>query len=164
MNDDGVKAAKTFVGLFFATLFIYITGYGGCMAYRHRGGPWAVTQDKQSDGTPLMKVEHHRVLASGPVTLTFPGETAPSRFTNAPYQRVFSMPNTNIFPYGPILFLDTTILPGSVAFDVFGHIVEILPRTMILDGREIPWIPGTNIAVPATGKIPADQRPKRKEK
>jgi hypothetical protein len=51
-----------------------------------------------------------------------------------------------------------------VAFDVFGHIVEILPRTLKLDGREVPWVPGTNITVPTTGKIPLEQRPKRKEK
>lgn len=162
LNDDGMKAAKGFVALFFATLFLYITVYGGCMAYRRRGGPWAVTQDKLPDGTPVMKIEHHVILSGGPVTLTFPGESAPTRFTNAPYQRIFSQPNTNIFPYGPVEFLDTTFLPGSVAMDVFGHVVEIVPRTLYLDGRELGWVPGTNIVVPATGKIPQDERPKRK--
>ncbi|MFM7102158.1 MAG: hypothetical protein ACKO3N_13415, partial [Verrucomicrobiota bacterium] len=28
---------------FLATLFVYITVYGGCQAMRRRGGPWAVT-------------------------------------------------------------------------------------------------------------------------
>lgn len=164
LNDDGMKAAKGFVALFFATLFLYITVYGGCMAYQRRGGPWAVTQDKLADGTPLLKIEHHVLLAGGPVTLTFPGETAPARFTNAPYLRIFSQPNTNIFPYGPVVFLDTTVLPGSVAMDVFGHLVEMVPRTLLVDGHEVGWTPGTNIVVPMTGKIPPEQRPKRKEK
>lgn len=164
MNDDGTKAAKGFVALFFATLFLYITFYGACMAYRQRGGPWAVTQDKLPDGTPVMRIEHHRLLVGGPVTLTFPGETAPARFTNAPYLRVFSRPNTNIFPYGPVEFLDTTFLPGSVALDVFGHVVEMVPRTLYLDGRELGWVPGTNIVVPTTGKVPREMRPKRKER
>ena len=83
------------------------------------------------------------------MTLTFPGETA-TRFTNAPYQRVFSMPNTNIFPYGPVLFLDTTVFPG-MAF-VCSDIVEILPRDETGRSR-IPWVPGTNVVVPTTGKI-----------
>ncbi|MEN9674223.1 MAG: hypothetical protein RIS76_119, partial [Verrucomicrobiota bacterium] len=119
---------------------------------------------KLADGTPLLKIEHHVLLAGGPVTLTFPGEAAPARFTNAPYQRIFSQPNTNIFPYGPVVFLDTTVLPGSVAMDVFGHLVELVPRTLYVDGHEVGWTPGTNIVVPMTGKIPPEQRPKRKEK
>lgn len=164
LNDDGLKAAKGFVALFFATLFLYITIYGGCMAYRRRGGPWAVTQDKLPDGTPVMRIEHHVILSGGPVTLTFPGETAPARFTNAPYLRVFSQPNTNIFPYGPVEFLDNTFLPGTVALDVFGHVVEFVPRTLYLDGREVGWLPGTNIVVPMTGKLPVEKRPKRRER
>ncbi|MBN8245917.1 MAG: hypothetical protein J0L84_00575 [Verrucomicrobia bacterium] len=164
VNDDGTRAAKGFVGLFIATLFLYITFYGGCMAYRGRGGPWAVTQDKLADGTPVLRIEHHKILSAGAVTLTFPGETAPARFTNAPYRRIFSQPNTNIFPYGPVEFLDTTFLPGSVALDVFGHIVELVPRTLYLDGRDLGWTPGTNILVPMTSKIPPEARPKRKAK
>jgi len=164
VNDDGTRAAKRFVGLFFATLFLYITFYGACTAYRRKGGPWAVTQDKLPDGTPVLRIEHHRILADGPVTLTFPGETAPARFTNAPYQRVFTLPNTNTFPYGPVEFLDTTFLPGSVALDVFGHLVELVPRTLYLDGRDVGWTPGTNLVVPKTSKVPREARPQRKER
>ena len=105
-----------------------------------------------------------QIARGGPVTLTFPGETAPARFTNAPYLRVFSQPNTNIFPYGPVEFLDNTFLPGTVALDVFGHVVEFVPRTLYLDGREVGWLPGTNIVVPMTGKLPVEKRPKRRER
>ncbi len=187
MNDEGTKAVKAFAAIFFATLFLYVTLYGGCMAVRQRGGPWVMFQDKLADGTPVVRIAHHKLLPGeirdenleasaltearrrdvphdrgGGVTLTFPGEQAPSRFTNAPLMRVFNNPGTNALPYGPVEFLDVTFLPGTVAVDVFGHLIEFIPRTLFIDGREIPWVNGTNIVVPMTGKLPPDQRPKRK--
>lgn len=150
------------IGLFLATLFLYITIYGGCMAVRRRGGPWRITQDKLSDGTPIVKIEHHRILSNGPVTLRFPSETAPARFTNHPLLRIYTQPNTNALPYGPVLFLDTTFLPGNVTLDVFGHLVEIVPRTLYLDGRDVGWFPGTNMTLSPESKLPVEVRPKPK--
>ena len=162
MNDEGSKSVKTFAALFIGTLFLYVTIYGGCTAVRQRGGPWVMFQDRAADGTPVVRLEHHKLLAAGGVTLSFPGEHAPDRFTNAPLMTIFITPNTNALPFGPVEFVDTTFLPGTIAVDVFGHLLEAVPRTLYLDGREIPWVAGTNIVVPLTGKLPADKRPKRK--
>jgi hypothetical protein len=162
LNDEGTKAVKAFAALFFATLFLYVTLYGGCMAVRQRGGPWVMFQDRMPDGTPVVRLEHHKLLSGGGVTLSFPGEHAPSRFTNAPLMRVFNTPSTNILPFGPVEFVDVTFLPGTIAVDCFGHLIEAVPRTLFIDGREIPWVMGTNIVVPMTGKLPPEQRPKRK--
>lgn len=129
---------------------------------RQRGGPWVVTEDKRPDGTPFVLLEHHRLLPGGGVTVLFPGETAPSRFTNAPYQRIFRDPNTNDLPFGPVEFADVTFLPGTIAFDAFGHLIELVPRTLYLDGKEVPWSAGTNWVVRPEGKLPLDKRPKRK--
>jgi hypothetical protein len=109
-----------------------------------------------------MRIAQHRILGDRDVTLVFPGEIPPARFTNDPYLRVFNSPNTNGLPYGPIPFVDVTFFPGTVAVDVFGHLVEMVPRTLYLDGREIPWVPGTNIVVPREGKLPPEKRPLRK--
>ena len=146
-------------------MVLYVTIYGGCEAVRRRGGPWVVFQDKAADGTPVVRVEHHRLLAAGPVTLMFPGEQAPARFTNAPFMRVFNSPNTNTLPYGDVAFVDIanpTGFPGTVVFDAFGHLLELQPHRLFLDGRELPWVPGTNIVVPTAGKLPLEQRPQRK--
>ena len=155
------------------------------MAVRQRGGPWVMIQDRAADGTPVVRIEHHKLLiladassrppaipgvrrdpiellAAGGVTFTFPGEHAPDRFTNAPLLTIFKTPNTNALPFGPVEFVDTTFLPGTIAVNIFGHLLEAVPRTLYLDGREIPWVAGTNIVVPLTGKLPANQRPKRK--
>jgi len=35
--------------------------------------------------------------------------------------------------------MDTTFLPGTVAFQLFGHEIELLPRVLIIDHEEHPW-------------------------
>ena len=162
MNDEGTKAVRNFGVVFIATLFLYVTIYGGCAAARQRGGPWVVIQGKGAGGEPWVRIAHHRVLGTNEVTLRFPGEVAPARFTNDPYTRIFNTPNTNALPYGPTPFVDVTFFPGTVAIDVFGHLIEMVPRTLYHDGREIPWVPGTNMVVSTEGKLPPEKRPVRK--
>jgi hypothetical protein len=163
LNRDGTKAAKAFVGIFFATLFLYVTFYGACAAARRKGGPWVVTQDRLADGTPVLRIEHHKIIGlSNVVSITFPGERAPERFTNAPLQRIYTLPSTNALPFGPVEFVDVTFLPGTIALDAFGHLVEMVQRTLYLDGHEIPWTPGTNIVANPDTKLAADRRPQRK--
>jgi hypothetical protein len=41
--------------------------------------------------------------------------------------------------FGRVLYEDLTILPGVVTFDLFGHEIELLPRTLIINKKEIPW-------------------------
>ncbi len=162
MNDDSIQLARKAAKSFFAVLFLYITGYSGCMLVRQRDGPWVVTEDKLTNGTPVVLLEHHKLLAGGAVTLSFPGEQAPERFTNAPYRRIFRTPNTNDLPYGPVEYADVTFLPGTIAFDAFGHLIEIVSRTLYLDGREIAWTSGTNLVVQPGDKLPPASRPKRR--
>ena len=40
---------------------------------------------------------------------------------------------------GEIVFQDSTFLPGTLTLKLFGHMVEFLPRVMIIDRREVPW-------------------------
>jgi hypothetical protein len=165
LNQEGNRAVKAFVGVFLATMFLYITFFGACTAARRKGGPWVVTQDRLPDGTPVLRLEHHKILGIGQsVSLTFPGERAPERFTNAPLQRIYTQPLTNALPFGHTEFVDVTFLPGTVALDAFGHLVEMVPRTLFLDGHEIPWTPGTNIVVSPENKLPQEKRPVRKPK
>ncbi len=54
-------------------------------------------------------------------------------------------------PFGKCLFMDTTFLPGTVTFQLFGHEVELMPRVLIIDGKENPWRPGAMVVVPSVG-------------
>jgi hypothetical protein len=158
-NDPSPEAEKTlrkFFGVFIGTLFLYVTIYGGCQAYRVRSGAWQLTFDRLPDGTPQLRIDHPRILPSGPLALSFPGENAP-RVTNGPITWVYSRPDTNSTPFGPIAFLDTTQLPGTISIIAFGHAVEMVPRTLSVDFAEVPWISGTNIVLGAASKPSADR-------
>ncbi len=155
MNDDFEKAFRKVFGLFLLTLFAYVTVFGACQAYRRRDGAWTITFDRGSDGTPVLRIEQPKLLAAGAVSLSFPGEL-PNR-TDLPITAVFNYPITNAMPFGPVIFVDTSQLPGVVTLNVFGHAVEIFPRTLRLDFQEIPWTPGTNIIAAASAKPPAEK-------
>jgi hypothetical protein len=36
--------------------------------------------------------------------------------------------------------MDTTFLPGTVTFELFGHEIELLPRVLMIDHEERPWL------------------------
>jgi hypothetical protein len=145
-SPEAEKTLRKFFGVFIATLFLYITIYGGCEAYRSRGGPWNITFDVLPGGTPQLRIEHPRILPGGPVKIDFPGEVAP-RVTNGPITYVYRRPNTNSTPFGPVIFVDTTTLPGNVTLNAFGHVVEMVPRTLFVNLHEVPWSSGTNMVL-----------------
>lgn len=64
-------------------------------------------------------------------------------------------------PYGEIEFVDTTFLPGTIAFDAFGHLIELQPKALFVDAKEYSWVSGTNITLAPGDKLPPGRRPKR---
>lgn len=144
------SALKKFFFLFIATLFLYVTVYGACQAMRVRGGPWNLTYALGDDDVPELRIEHPKQLGPDPVVLRFPGEK-PTR-TDLPITAVFSVPITNNMPFGPVLFVDTTLLPGTVAVQCFGHVVEMVPRTLFVNFNEVAWEPGAQIVLESEDK------------
>ncbi len=156
LSPEAEKTLRRFFGVFLATLFLYVTIYGGCQAYRVRSGAWHLTFDTLKDGTPQLRIEHPRILSAGPLSIDFPGESAP-RVTNGPITWIYSRPDTNVTPFGPIVFLDTTQLPGTISINAFGHALEMVTRTLSVDFTEIPWTSGTNLIVRAETKPSAER-------
>jgi hypothetical protein len=144
-EDRTPPLVQRFLFVFVATLFAYVTLYGACELKRRKAGPWNVTYALGSNGVPELRIEHPRLLGPKPVTVTFPGEK-PDR-TDLPITAVFTRPITNAMPFGPVIFVDSTVLPGTVTLNCFGHVVEIVPRTLFLDLKEVAWVPGTNISL-----------------
>jgi len=155
LSDEVAVAARKVFGAFILTLFAYITIFGACQLQRRRGGPWALTFDLASNGIPALHIHQSRLLGDNSVTIWFPGER-PER-TDLPITAVFSEPITNRMPFGPIIFVDTTMLPGDLTLNAFGHVVEMIPRTLFVDFKEVPWTPGTNISLSQTAK-PSPER------
>lgn len=149
-QEELPSSVKHVFVLFVATLFGYVTIYGGCQMVRRKGGPWNLTYAIGSNGVPELRIEHPKVLGPSPVIVSFPGEK-PTR-TDLPITAVFSVPITNAMPFGPVIFVDNTLLPGTVCVNCFGHVVELVPRTLFIDMQDVGWAPGTNIVLSTTNK------------
>lgn len=150
---------KHFGLAFLLALIIYAIFYQGIEHRRSRNGPWQVTFTNDSVGAPTILINQTKLSITN-VELRFPGETLP--FANAtPTNRqltarapdesgspgssggtlIFSQPRQVPYnvPFGKCVFMDTTFLPGTVTFQLFGHEIELLPRVLMIDHEEHPW-------------------------
>jgi hypothetical protein len=126
---------------FAIALLLYLAGFFLIEHYRNVNGPWRVTFRADSQGQPGIAISHAKLSLSN-VTLVFQGEQISNFKSEATI--LFDQPKTNV-PFGKVLFLDTTFLPGTVTFDLFGHEIELRPRTMVVDLREVAWKSGATI-------------------
>src|SRR6185436_10633530 len=90
--------------------------------------------------------------------IDFPGETV---FTTnlLPATVSFDRPRKPV-PFGKVIYEDLTQLPGVVTFDLFGHEVELLPRALIVNKREIKWSSQATIGLWPTNKLPQPPKPR----
>ncbi len=146
MKSEGV--VKQLVAVFVVTLIIYLVGFTWLEHRRVVKGPWIVAFSTDDAGHPRLSVSHE-VLGISNVTLRVPDKSVTNRF--APVVVRFAGP-TNAPPFGEMPYFDATFLPGALTFNLLGHEIELLPRTLKIDLREVPWVNGTNIDVTGPGK------------
>ena len=116
---------------------------------RHRKGPWEVRFVSNSERTPEIVIAQEKLKISG-VKILFQGERVSK--PNLEQQVTFDRPMKAV-PFGKVLQEDFRFLPGAVAFDFFGHEVELLPRTLIVNRKEVGWPSGTNIVLGSGEKM-----------
>lgn len=129
-------------------LVLYVVGFQWIEHRRHVRGPWRVLFQTDASGEPSISVSQQKLRLTN-VTFVFPGE----RFhpSNLAATIVFDAPKTNV-PFGKVVFLDTTFLPGTVTFELFGHEIELLPRTLVVDLKEVSWKSDTTVRLAAPDK------------
>jgi hypothetical protein len=150
--DFSLKALGVF-GLVVAGLYLGV--FYGCESWRQRKGAWEVEFVSDAQGHPSLAIYQPRLGISS-VEVLFLGETLAR--TNLSQKVVFDRPLQPI-PFGRALYADLTTLPGVVTLDLFGHELELLPRVLIADKREIPWKSETVIELAATNKPPQPLQP-----
>lgn len=130
---------KHFILAFLLALGFYALFFKAIEHKRARKGPWEVTFTTTGTNVPTLIINQHR-LAITNVQLCFAEQQAPS--SNALGTMIFSQPQPVPFPvpFGKCVFMDTTFLPGSITFQLYGHLVELLPRVLVIDHQERPWI------------------------
>jgi hypothetical protein len=155
--DSSDRLAKHLMIAFALALAIYAGFFAADRWMRSRKGPWEVSFQTNESGYAQIVINQPR-LGIADTRITFSSELATNSGTVA-----FDMPKKNI-PFGKTKFEDLTYLPGSVAFDFFGHEVELLPRTLYINKREKGWIAGTNYVLQPGEKLPPEMSYDPREK
>jgi hypothetical protein len=127
--------------------------YGGSYAWiQHRRefrGPWEITFQSDSNGTPAVLVRQP-ALNLMDQKIVFADQRIPDTNLNVVIRFDKVLSNA---PFGEVVFQDPTFLPGTVMFNFWGHGVEFLPRTMAIDQQEVAWHSQTNLVLTGPGKF-----------
>lgn len=128
-----------------AALTIYFVGFFGVEYMRHRKGPWEVTFSS-SDGFAAIVVNQAK-LGIADVTIVLSNDMVAAGFAES--VETYSEPREVPFdvPHGRVVYVDMTFLPGTVTYDLQGHAIELLPRALLINGREYPWENGQHIVL-----------------
>src|SRR5579871_3299651 len=139
---------------FLIAVVVYLFFYTGIEHRRTRKGPWEVVFTNNATGTPELII-NQQTLAITNLQITFPGESNVMNSQAATME--FKHPREVPYPvpFGKCVFMDTTFLPGTIVFDLFGHEIQLIPRVLTIDQKEIPrqsnaTIPVARTNVPAT--------------
>ena len=135
-----------FLTAFLLSLVLYAGFYGLDRHLRLRNGPWRITFVTEADGRPAIviaqprqHIEHFKII--------FAGESVSG--LSGPVVVDFDSP-LKTPPFGRLVFHDLMYQPGNVTFDFFGHEVQLLPRILTVDRRQIPWTPTATLELPRT--------------
>jgi hypothetical protein len=142
MKRDGL--IKLVAIAFGAAVLLYVLTFFSIEHLRTRKGGWQVTFGSDPTGTARVTIAHPQLGLSN-VSLIF--LERPITASNLPNTVIFDQPITNV-PFGKVIYLDTTFLPGSVVFNFFGHEVQLIPRVLLVDREEIPWRSGITLRLP----------------
>jgi len=138
--------------LFVAVLLAYLTVFRTIEWLRHRKGPWEVHFVTDAQGRPSMEVRQDYLKISTRILL-------PDEWSKPNVSEVvrFNRPHKPV-PFGKLIYEDLTFLPGIVTFDLFGHEVELLPRDLYANEREIKWTV-VQVELWSTNKPPTPPKP-----
>jgi hypothetical protein len=141
MRSDGV--IRHIAIAFVIAVVLYFVSFGWIQHRRVFRGPWEINFATDGNGRPSLMISQPVIRVSEKIT--FPDR----KITPASLARVvhFEEAVTNL-PFGEMIFQDPTFLPGTVTMRLFGHEIELLPRVLIVDKKEIPWQAGRTVEVP----------------
>ena len=161
MSSD--NPLKQFAAVFLVALVVYAAAYQWIEHRRHFRGPWQITFTTDAAGHPTLTVNQpaHGITN---VQIILSEETAP--LTNAPVRLVIIDPRETPFdvPFGKLKYMDVTFLPGTLTFELLGHEIELLPRTLFLNRKQNPWTPNATFHLKTSEKLPAEALNPRKKK
>jgi len=132
-------------------LLVYVTFYTAIEHRRARAGPWQVTFTNDTASARAIII-NQPALGIKNVQISFVGEpnSLPAAARTLQFGEARAVPFE--VPFGKCVFLDTTFLPGTIALNLSGHEIQLLPRVLTIDKVERPWRSGETISVPHIAK------------
>lgn len=144
MKSDG--PLKHFILAFLLAVICYAFFYHSIEHRRTRKGPWEITFTNDVNRNAALLINQPK-LAITNAQIVFTDRPLPA--TVVPTNILFSEPHPVPFevPFGKCIFMDTTFLPGTVTMRLFDHEIELLPRVLVIDRQEHPWLSGSTITL-----------------
>ena len=136
MKSD--RILKHVAAAFGIALVVYSVAYTGIEHRRTRQGPWRVVFTNDVSGAPAILIEQPRLTITN-VLIAFQGQALPAGGSTGPVAFDKPRPVPWDVPFGKCVFTDTTSLPGTIVFELFGHEIQLLPRVLTIDKSERPW-------------------------
>ena len=140
---------------FVIAVVVYVISYSWIEHRRTRKGPWEVMFTNDVSGAPTLVINQPS-LAITNLQITFPGETNRTNVSLS-FRQPQEVPWN--LPYGKCVFMDTTFLPGTLVFDLFGHEIQLIPRVLTIDQKEMPWESGKTITVARSNQLESARPP-----
>jgi hypothetical protein len=131
-------------------VLVYFISYVGIEHRRTRKGPWEVTFTNDAAGAPTLVINETKLGITN-LQIAFVGETNRTTNTSLSFSQPHEVPYD--IPFGKCVFMDTTFLPGTIVFDLFGHEIQLIPRVLTIDKKEMPWQSGKTIDVNGTNAV-----------
>jgi len=133
---------KQIIAVFLCALVGYLCVFNWIEHQRRKDGPWQATFTSV-EGMPAILVYHPKLQLTN-ITIAFADAPAP---TNLPQTVAFEhgRPAPFDLPFGKCVFIDALYMPGTAAWEVFGHEIQLLPRVLTIDKVERPWRSGEKI-------------------
>ena len=141
-------SAKSIALFFVAVLLLYLGAFYGCEHMRARKGPWEVQFHTDEKGRPSVVIYQPKLGISA-VEILFSDEQL--SVTNLSQRVAFSRPLMSV-PFGKVIYEDLTFLPGVVTFDLFEHEIELMPRVLVVNKKEVPWTSDRRVELTKTNK------------
>jgi hypothetical protein len=133
---------KDLVIVLVLSVLFYVAGFAWIQHRRVAKGPWEVTFVSDSAGQPSILIAQRTLNISQ--KLEFPDVRI--HRANLDVGVKFGEAVTNL-PFGEMMFQDPLFLPGTATMRLFGHVVELLPRVLIIDDQEQAWGSGREIVI-----------------
>src|SRR5579864_4511987 len=138
---------------FAIAVLVYIVFYAVIEHRRTFKGPWRVTFTSDASHQATLLIDQHAVGITN-VGIVFKDQKLATNFSDTVL--TFEQPKPVPFevPFGKCIFMDTTFLPGTLVLDAFGHEVQLLPRTLLIDRKEQGWHSNTTLLISGTNVVP----------